>query len=136
MRKLAVGTAIVLFTLGGVGTAQAQTADKDCKDFDTLAEAIAWNKAHPEDGPDADNDGRVCEARFPGQKPAQNDEGDKDCADFDTLAEAIAWNKAHPEDRLDADNDGRVCEAQFPGQKPAHKDKEKAEVPTEIPAGV
>jgi hypothetical protein len=53
--------------------------DKDCADFDTLAEALAWHKEHPEDGLDADNDGRVCEALFPDQKPSRDkDEEDED----------------------------------------------------------
>jgi hypothetical protein len=77
MRKLVAGMAIVLFSLGGVGTAQAQTADKDCADFDTLAEALAWHNAHPEDGLDADDDGRVCEAQFPDQKPVRDRDDDK-----------------------------------------------------------
>jgi hypothetical protein len=84
MRNLVAGMAIVLFSLGGVGTAQAQTADKDCADFETLAAALAWHKAHPEDGLDADNDGRVCEAQFRGQRPAQ-DHDDENAEDEDKV---------------------------------------------------
>jgi Excalibur calcium-binding domain len=73
MRKLVAGVAVVLFTLGGAGVAQAQTADKDCKDFATLAEAEAWHEEHPEDRLDADNDGRVCEAQFPGQDGTEDE---------------------------------------------------------------
>ncbi|WP_122090047.1 thermonuclease family protein [Halalkalicoccus subterraneus] len=109
------------------------SADYDCSDFETQAEAQAVLDEDPSDphGLDADGDGTACETLPGGSGDSEGDDGESDgdgtdtddgdsggdidynCSDFETQAEAQAVLDEDSSDPhgLDRDGDGVACES-------------------------
>ncbi|WP_435201152.1 hypothetical protein [Janibacter sp. GS2] len=130
--------------------APAQTADKDCGDFGSQAEAQTFFEDNG--GPasdvhrlDADDDGRACEAAFgedsSSPAPVAAASSDRDCPDFGTRAEAqtfFAGNGGPAADphRLDRDNDGQACEEFFVGDNSSRAEARMINAGTPAEGGI